>query len=71
MNTPKKPIKKVEKPTTSKPTTSRPKPIKTIVADDFDDNPATIMRNGGKVKKKTGGKVITKMYSGGKMKRGC
>lgn len=45
----KKPVKK---------TASGPK-TKTITADDFDDNPATIMRNGGKVKKMgNGGKII-------------
>jgi hypothetical protein len=58
MATVKKPVKKA--------------PTKTLPADDFDNNPATIMRNGGKVKKKAmGGKVMPKKSMGGKMKKGC
>ena len=68
MATVKKPVKKA--------------PTKTLPADDFDNNPATIMRNGGKVKAyKSGGKVTSKMAMGGKakpkmsmggkMKKGC
>jgi hypothetical protein len=57
-------------PTVKKPV--KKAPTKTLPADDFDNNPATIMRNGGKVKKKAmGGKVMPKKSMGGKMKKGC
>lgn len=59
MATVKKPVKKA--------------PTKTLPADDFDNNPATIMRNGGKVKAKMsmGRKAKPKMSMGGKTKKGC
>ena len=57
-------------PTVKKPV--KKAPTKTLPADDFDNNPATIMRHGGKVKKKAmGGKVMPKKSMGGKMKKGC
>lgn len=59
----KKPVKKTT-PVSKDPGTKNP--------DDFDNNPATIMRNGGKVKKKAmGGKVMPKKSMGGKMKKCC
>lgn len=52
-----------------KPVKKAPTPTKTIAADDFDNNPATILRNGGKVKSKKKG--LPKKTMGGKMKKGC
>lgn len=64
MLVPKKPVAK--KPATK---TTKTPVVKTQNPDDFDNNPATIMRNGGKVKRNT--KSLPKKSAGGKMRKSC